>query len=144
MPKSLEDIREICFKYEIPVEKTKVFWEKLEANELVTSKCVDCGKVMFPPQSYCQSCLSSDIEWIDLDGEAVVQSFTHIDVRPKSFRDEKPYTIVVAEFKKYDSVSALAWIENVDREDVEIGLEVELFPKQREKGPPYYVFKPIG
>lgn len=143
MPKSLEDMREICLKYEIPIEQTKTFWEKLEKDELVTAKCSECGEVMFPPQSYCRNCLSSDIEWIDLDGEATIQAFTHIIVRPDTFTDEDPYTIVVAEFKNYDDVCTVAWIEDVEKTEVEIGMDVKLVPKQREDGPPFYVFKPI-
>ncbi|RZN61710.1 Zn-ribbon domain-containing OB-fold protein [Methanonatronarchaeum sp. AMET6-2] len=142
MPKSIVDIREICLKYEIPVEQTRRFWEKLEDGELVTSKCADCEKVMFPPQSYCRNCLSQDIDWIDLECEAVIQSYTHINVRPETFSDEEPYTIVVAKFKNYNDLCALAWVEEVSRQQVEVGMEVKLVPKQREEGPPFYVFKP--
>ncbi|OUJ18237.1 OB-fold domain and Zn-ribbon containing protein putative acyl-CoA-binding protein [Methanonatronarchaeum thermophilum] len=143
MPKSITDIREICLKYEIPVEQIKTFWEELEDGRLVTSKCSDCDNVMFPPQSYCQNCLSKDIKWIGLEGEAVVKGFTHICVLPTTFSGEEPYTIVVAEFKKHPGVRAFAWLEGIDKEDVEVGMDVKLTPKQREEGPPYYVYKPV-
>ncbi|KXB04322.1 hypothetical protein AKJ50_02530 [candidate division MSBL1 archaeon SCGC-AAA382A13] len=143
MPESLKDMREVTLKYEIPIEQTKTFWKELEEGKLYTSKCKECGEIMFPPQSYCRNCLKSDIEWIELDGAATIQGFTHIIIRPKSFSDEEPYTIGVGEFKHHKGVKALAWIEGFKMSEVEVGMDADLVPKQREDGPPYYVFVPI-
>ncbi len=142
MPKSFEDLRELNITYEIPIEQTKEFWEKLEEEELYTTKCNSCGEVMFPPQAYCRNCLDEDLEWIELDGEAEIKAFTHIIIRPQTFRDEEPYTIAVAEFKNYEGVQALAWVEGFKRPEVEVGMDVKLEPKLREEGPPYFVFVP--
>lgn len=65
MPKSLDDMRDLTIKFEIPIEQTKTFWEKLEDGKIYTNKCSECGEVMFPPQAYCRNCLSTDMEWIN-------------------------------------------------------------------------------
>lgn len=143
MPKSFDDMRELSITYEIPIEQTKTFWEKLEEGELYTTKCKSCGEVMFPPQAYCRNCLDSDVEWIELDGEATIKGFTHIIIRPKSFSDEEPYTIGVGEFKNYEGVQAVAWVTGFKMSEVEVGMDVKMVPRQREDGPPYYEFVPI-
>lgn len=142
MPKSLEDMRELSITYDIPIEQTKKFWEKLEEGEIYTSKCNSCGEVMFPPQAYCRNCLDDDIDWIELDGEATIKGFTHIIIRPKSFSDEEPYTIGVGEFKNHEGVRALAWVEGFKMNEVEVGMDVQLEARTREDGPPFYVFVP--
>lgn len=143
MPKSFEDLRDVTLTYEIPIEQTKTFWEKLEEGKIYTTKCNECGEVMFPPQSYCRNCLNNDIEWIELDGEATIRGFTHIIIRPQSFSDHEPYTVGVGEFKKHEGLKAVAWIEGFKMSEIEVGMDVKMIPKTREDGPSYYVFAPI-
>lgn len=143
MPKSLDDMRDLSIKFEIPIEQTKTFWEKLEEGKIYTDKCSECGEVMFPPQAYCRNCLSTDTEWIELDGEATVKAFSHVIIRPNSFSDEEPYTIAVAEFKEHEGVKAFSWIEGFKMSEVEVGMDVQLVAEPREEGPPTWKFVPV-
>lgn len=143
MPESLEDIREFCLKFEIPIERRKKFWEKLEGGKIFTSKCKSCGEIMFPPQADCSNCLSSDIEWIELDGKVTIRAFTHIVVRPETFRDEEPYSVAVGEFKEEEGLRVVAWLSGFRMDEIKVGMDAQLVAKPRGEGPHSYEFVPM-
>lgn len=143
MARSLKDMRELPISYEIPIERTKKFWEKLEEGRIYTTRCKGCGKTFFPPQSDCPRCLESDMEWIELSGEAMLEGFTHIVVRPYSFQDEEPYTVGVGKFKEVEGLRAVAWLRGFKVDEIKVGMDMKLVARAREEGPPTYEFVPM-
>ncbi len=133
--------RKLEITYNIPISKTLRFWEGLKEGKILATKCRNCGKLHFPPAADCGECLSSDMEWIELSGEGRLVTYTHVIVRPKSFQEEQPYTVAVAELK--EGIKALAWLTDVKKKDIKIGMELKMVPKQFPDGRIAYVFKPL-
>ncbi len=133
--------RSLELSYKIPISKTKRFWDGLKEGKILATKCRRCGKLYFPPVADCGACYSSYMDWVELSGEGRLVTYTHVIVKPASFRDEQPYTVAVAELK--EGVKALAWLTNVKRKDIKIGMGVRLVPKQFTDGRVAYVFTPL-
>jgi hypothetical protein len=133
--------RKLEITYNIPISKTVRFWEGLKEGKILATKCRNCGKLHFPPAADCGQCLSSDMEWVELSGEGKLITYTHVIVRPKSFQEEQPYTVAIAELK--EGVKVLAWLTDVKRKDIKIGMELKMVPKQLSDGRIAYVFKPL-
>ena len=95
--------------FDIPISRTKEFWDSLEQGELFTTRCKECKKLHFPPVSDCPDCSSSMIEWVKLDGSGEIEAFTHVVARPASFQQHDPYTIVIC--RLVDGVKILAWLK---------------------------------
>ena len=127
--------------YNIPISKTLKFWEGIKEGKIYTTKCKKCGKLYFPPVGDCANCLSSDMEWVELSGEGEIETFTHVIVKPASFQNEPPYTVAIARLK--EGVRALAWLTDVKKKDVKVGLKVKLVGKVTPEGRLTYEFKPI-
>lgn len=132
--------RRLEISYNIPISKTKKFWDGLRGGKIYGTKCKKCGKLYFPPAADCGECYSSDMEWVELSGEGEIITFTHIIVRPASFQDLQPYTVAIAQLR--EGVKALAWLTDVKKKDVKIGMKVKLVPKVMEDGRIAYEFKP--
>lgn len=133
--------RRLVLQYDIPVGKIGRFWEGLKEGKIYATKCRNCGRLYFPPVADCGSCLSSSMEWVELSGEGVLVTFTHIVVRPSSFLDNPPYTVAIASLK--EGVKALAWLTGVKKGEVKVGMRVKLVPKTTEDGRVTYEFKPL-
>jgi len=133
--------RKLEIIYNIPISKTLKFWEGLKEGKIYTTKCKKCGRLYFPPVADCAECYSSDMEWIELSGEGEIETFTHVIVKPASFQDEPPYTVAIARLK--EGVRALAWLTDVKKKDVKVGLKVKLVGKVTPEGRLTYEFKPI-
>ena len=132
--------RRLELSYNIPISKTKKFWDGLREGKIYGTKCRRCGKLYFPPVADCGECYSSEMDWVELSGEGEIVTFTHIIVRPTSFQDQQPYTVVIAQLK--EGVKALAWLKDVKRKDVKVGMKVKLAPRVSEDGRVTYEFRP--
>jgi len=116
--------RPMTMEFEIPISKTKKFWEGIEKGDVLATRCSGCGVLLFPPVADCPKCGSSDMKWVKLDGRGEVEAFTHVIVKPTSFQKHAPYTIVIA--KLVDGVNVLAWLRDDDEAEVEVGMKVRL------------------
>jgi uncharacterized OB-fold protein len=127
--------RPITFIFELPTDKLKEFWEGLEKGKVYASKCKKCGRITFPPVADCSQCLNQNMEWIDVQGEGEIETFTHIVIRPQSFQNYPTYTVAVARMNS--GVKVLAWLKSAKLGDVKVGAKVRLAPVQSQDGPTY-------
>lgn len=59
----------------VKLEKVvQTFYEGLEEGKLLGKKCQKCGAVEFPPVYACNSCGSTDMEWVEVSGRAKMKS----------------------------------------------------------------------
>jgi uncharacterized protein len=133
--------REIKTVYQMPISKTLPFWEGLKQGKVYTTKCIKCGKLYFPPTADCPDCLSSNMEWIELCGEAEIETFTHVAVRPMSFKNHEPYTIAIGKLR--EGVRVLAWLNGFKTEEIKIGMRAKLVGKVTPEGEPTYEYVPL-
>jgi len=132
--------RSITFTHKVPILKTRRFWEKLDEGEVYATKCRKCGGLYYPPQCDCAHCLSSDVEWVKLNKEAVLETYTHALQRPAGFSQYEPYIIAIARTR--DGVRVMGWLEDVKLEDVKVGMKLEMSTKRLPDGFLVITFKP--
>jgi len=131
----------MSLSYDIPISKTKQFWDSLKEGKVIATKCKKCGMLNFPPAADCPNCYSSDIEWLPLSGEGEIETFTHVIVKPQSFQEYEPYTIAIAKLK--DGVKVLAWLTGTSIENIKVGMKVKLQAKIHQEKTLTYEFIPI-
>ena len=127
--------RPITFNPEISKRKLSEFWKGLENEKVYASKCRKCGNLSFPPVADCSTCLSSELEWIEIEGDGEIETFTEIMIRPKSFAEHPQYTVAVAKMK--EGVKVLAWVTDPEHCKPKIGAKVRLITKKTETGTTY-------
>ncbi|OFX16061.1 hypothetical protein A3K71_05115 [archaeon RBG_16_50_20] len=125
----------ITFSLEISTRKLSEFWKGLENGKVYASKCRKCGSLSFPPVADCSTCLSSEPEWMEIEGEGEIETFTHIMIRPKNFAESPPYTVAVAKMK--EGVKILAWVTNPEYSKLKTGAKVRLVTEKSETGATY-------
>src|SRR5574340_1541801 len=139
-PPALHSRRTLTLRFDIPISKTREFWDALKEGRFVTTKCAECGKVSFPPQADCPSCMSDKFDWVDLGREAKLVTYTRVQITPASFSENDPYVIAIGELS--DGLKVLAWLEGVDPAVVKQGMKLRIEPRTSREGNPYYVFVP--
>jgi uncharacterized OB-fold protein len=137
-PETLHSRRTLTLRFDIPIEKTHPFWDALRQGKFVTSKCKKCGTTTFPPQGDCPKCMSSEMEWADLGRDAVLATFTYVQITPASFIENDPYIIAIGELS--GGLKVLAWLEGVKPEEAKVGMKMRVEPRVSKEGNPYYVF----
>ena len=136
----LHSRRTLTLRFDIPVSKTREFWDALRKGKLITTRCTKCGNVSFPPQADCPKCMGGEFEWVDLGTEASLVTFTHVRIAPASFAGNDDYTIAIAEVK--GGLKVLAWLEGVKAEGAKPGMKLRIEARASKEENPYYVFVP--
>ena len=138
-PPTLKSKRTLTLRFNVPIAKTSRFWDALREGRFVTTKCGDCGRLTFPPQADCPSCMSPNATWVDLGNEAELLTFTYVQVTPTSFVDHDPYVVAIGRLK--EGVNVLAWLERGDPATLKPGAKLRLETRKDSEGSSsYYVF----
>jgi len=132
--------RTLTLTHDIPISKTKTYWEGLKEGNVYATKCKKCGEVYYPPQTDCPKCLTSDAEWIQLfEGE--LETFTQAYLKPQGFTHyEQNYMIAIA--KTAEGVKVMGWLEDMDVKAAKTGTPVKITAKIMPDGFPTIIFKP--
>ena len=140
-PLTLKSARTLHITYNLPISRTSKFWEGLKEGKIYATKCQKCGKLHFPPVADCGDCGSSNVKWMELEGEGEIETFTQVVVKPASFSKESDYIVAIARLK--EGVRALAWLIGVEKDDVKVGMKVRLVARVISDGRVSYEFIPI-
>ena len=104
------------------------YWEALREHKLMLPKCQDCGKISFPPRTFCPACMSLDTQWTELSGRATVHTFSVVYQNgTPGFAEEVPY--VVGYVTLDEGPQMMTNVIDVDPQKVEIGMKVEIVYK---------------
>lgn len=55
----------------------KEWYEYLWQGKLMGVKCQECGAIGFPPFPVCGECSGTDLEWVEMSGEGMLETFTY-------------------------------------------------------------------
>ncbi|MEM1540337.1 MAG: Zn-ribbon domain-containing OB-fold protein [Candidatus Bathyarchaeia archaeon] len=132
--------RMLTLIHDIPILKTKLYWEGLKEGKVYATKCKKCGRVYYPPQVDCPSCLISEVEWIQLSN-GTLETFAKVYLKPQGFTCyEQNYTLAIA--KSIEGTKVMGWLEDADNGVIKIGTPVEITAKIMPDGFPVIIFKP--
>lgn len=137
---TLHSRRTLTLRFDIPIGRTREFWDALKDGKFITTKCKKCGNISFPPQGDCPKCMSNEFEWVDLGRAARLVTYTYVQVTPASFVDNDPYIIAIGELA--NGLKVLAWLEGIKLELVKPEMTLRLEARSSAQGNPYYVFVP--
>mgnify|MGYP002626631392 FL=1 len=95
----------------------KTYYDNLAAGKITARKCQDCGAVEWPPLLGCNTCGSTNMEWIEINGKGkMVQMVmpSPITMRPE-MEDIKPYCLAIVEIDEGPAVNVM--VRGVNRKN---------------------------
>jgi uncharacterized protein len=107
---------------------TAGYWTAAAGGHLVIQRCAVCDVDRHPPTEICYSCGSLDWTWRAHDGNGTVYSYTWAD-RPvvPALAGLGVYNVSVIELDDTAGVvRILSRVTDIDRDDLSIGLKVEV------------------
>ena len=103
------------------------------------TRCKKCGRIYFPPRSDCLDCRKSEVEWVPLEGQTRLVTFTQVHFAPPAFESSTPYILGLAEFD--NGLRVFAPI-GLDLRDLKTGMKLVLKTRQSGEGVFYQLEKP--
>ena len=104
---------------------TEPYWTGGARGRLTMQRCRRCRRISHPPSILCRYDHSPDLEWEDLSGRGVVESWTenHHQWFPGI---EPPYLVALVAIAEDRSARLLTSLVDIDAGDVTEGLEVQV------------------
>ncbi|MGR5237699.1 OB-fold domain-containing protein [Vibrio alfacsensis] len=100
------------------------FWQSLKDGVVRIQQCQDCQGWVFYPRNHCSHCLSDQLEWKEVTGEATLYSFTIARVPTMAeFAGNKPQVLAVVQLK--EGVQINTTIVGVEEADLTIGMSLK-------------------
>ena len=90
---------------------TKMWYDYLKQGKIMGTKCKRCDGHEFPPVPVCNSCSSTDVEWVEISGGGELFSFAF------SGMGVYPYTedpVFCGYFKLDEGTEFISWLLDVD------------------------------
>ena len=107
--------------------KTEEFVTYLEQGKVMTTKCKKCGTQYFPPKMDCPKCLLSDVEWVKIDNEGKLVTYTVVHYGPSGFENEAPYTLAIGDFG--DGLRIFGRLnKDIEESDIKPGMGLKMVP----------------
>ena len=100
------------------------FYKFVSEKKLMAAKCDKCGTVLLPPRPMCTKCLSTNLEWIELEGVGKLLSYTVIHVAPVQFQSLAPYSVGIVELK--NGLRLPGMIHDVDPKELKVGMDLKI------------------
>ncbi len=119
--------------------KTNEFIDFLKQGKIMSSRCLDCGLVFFPPRADCHHCLSSNMEWVEVNGTGKLVTFSKLTFAPIGFEEDVPYCIALLDYDAFKIFGRIG--PNVAEDDIRIGTKMKTVVNTMPNGQMNYVFE---
>lgn len=88
----------------------KTWYDSLRDGKILGLKCSRCGEVEFPPVPVCNHCSCTDLEWVEMRGEATANTLSIVPFGNRPFFDEPMICLFVTTDEGNQFAS---WLEDV-------------------------------
>ena len=114
------------------------WWEALRRHELVVQRCNACRAWQWGPEWICHQCLSFDVGWTPVEGNARIFSWERVwHPTSPALQETVPYLVVIVELPEAGNIRMLGNLLGDPLQEVAIGAEVEAAFEDHEADPPF-------
>jgi uncharacterized OB-fold protein len=128
-----------------PTPTDQAYWDGLKRHEVLVQRCDACGSLQWYPRQLCSACTSFALSWTPVEPKGTIYSFTTQHHKTGSkFDHELPYSVAVVALDVSPEIKLVGRIDNVDVEDVRIGMDVRGVFVDATEDVTFLHFEPVG
>jgi len=110
----------------IKLNEKQDFIEHAKEGKILAHKCTNCGNLSLVTVYFCEKCAKRGFEYLALDGQGKVETYTIMTVPPTGFEKYAPYAWAVISLDNYD-LRVSGFLPNIQKpEDLPIGAAVKV------------------
>jgi len=118
--------------------KVNDFIDYLEKGKVMGTRCKNCGKRYFSPRADCFQCLSSEMEWFEVEGNGKLITYSKLQYAPVGFENDLPYYIALLDYGDYKVFGRIS--PDVPEEEIKIGMDMKTVVRSLPNGQLSYAF----
>jgi uncharacterized OB-fold protein len=102
------------------------FLAELKAGKIIGTRCHQCRRTVVPPRTFCEWCFRPMDEWVHLQDEGIVNTFSITYVQWDMVRVKEPIIPAVIEIAGASKgMGIMHLLAEVDPDDLKIGMRVK-------------------
>jgi uncharacterized protein len=110
--------------FPVITDTNKPFYDAVAEGRLAANKCNECAHTFLPPANYCPKCLSNQVDWATLSGEASIYSWVEYHrAYHEAFKDKIPYVVAIVQLK--EGPRMISNIIDYDTECLKVGMPIQ-------------------
>ena len=119
---------------------TKYITELRDHARIMATKCPECGRILVPPQAYCERCfVSIKDNWVELEPKGTLEVFTIVNTQ---FPGQRKPPFVLGYFRIGGASATLPhFLEGIDLSDIDkakreihVGMPVRVVFREKREG----------
>lgn len=124
--------------------KIREFAAGLEQGKLRATRCTKCGTIYYPPRHDCSKCFEGKMEWVELESEGELISYTTIYVPPEHFTANFARQAPFARFSYHpapvgiveleNGLRVMGWIVGIETKELQVGMQLKPEPQVLKDG----------
>jgi uncharacterized OB-fold protein len=127
------------------------FYQFLQENKLMGSRCQACGALHIPPRAICPACYGTGMEWVEMSGDGELLAFTTVHIAPTAMIEagydrKNPYCAGIVQLAEGPAISAqILGVDPARPQEIEIGTPLRVVFVRRGEGEQartYLAFEP--
>lgn len=108
-------------------EFNRPFFDAVRNHRFVVPRCAGCGHFNWIPYPACRSCLSDELVWTEVSGQATLYTFTVVHRGPGAYESDVPYIAAIGELVEVPrSCLVLANLVGTSPDSLRIGQRLRL------------------
>jgi hypothetical protein len=115
----------VRFDLPAPDPETRPFWAAARQHRLLIKRCADCGAAHFYPRPFCPRCWSTNVDWEEASGRAVLYTWSVVhqnDLPP--FPERVPYVAAVVDL--VEGPRMMTNVVDCDADTLDVGMELRV------------------
>lgn len=104
MAKEYRTIRnDVALPYQWALGKTwSRFFDGLNEEKILGTKCAQCGKVFVPARTFCPECFTDMTDWVEVKAEGEILTWTLVTAKYYGQVKEPPYIVATIQLEGAD------------------------------------------
>ncbi len=123
------------------ITKTNDFIDYLEQGKVMGTQCSKCNRQFFPPRADCCDCLSSDMNWFEVDGTGKLLTYSKLSYGPLGFDNDIPYCIALVDYGEYKMFGRIS--NDVPENEIKVGMPLKSVANTLKNGKLNYIFEKV-
>lgn len=114
-------------RFDLPTidDDTRPWWDAAREGRLLLRRCRSCGAVHYYPRTFCPTCWSDDVEWMEAGGRATLYTHSTVYVNDlPPFGEQVPYVAAVVDLE--EGPRMMSRVVDCEPADLEVGMALQV------------------
>lgn len=121
------------FSYSAGRTASRFFIELRDNEKIMGTRCPQCRRIIVPAQLFCKECFVETSEWVEVDPQGTLITFTVVYRKESHYPRETPFAYGIIKLDRADT-SMIHLLGDVDPANIKHGMRLRAVFREKREG----------